>query len=81
MYADSGIEEGVVAVEPNSKTKHTKVIKFMQDHGGIIDWRDNDITLEIMTLINEAIPEVITSYSDSETYMLNDESMCRRKHA
>jgi LmbE family N-acetylglucosaminyl deacetylase len=42
----------------------------MRAHDGIVDWTDADITDEIARLIRDAIPDVITSYSDTETYML-----------
>lgn len=49
---------------------HTRAIEFMRAHDGIVDWTDADITDEIARLIRDAIPDVITSYSDTETYML-----------
>ena len=55
------------------KIKHNKIIKFMQEHDGIIDWDHQDITPEISKLLFDAIPDVIQSYIYTETYMLNDE--------
>lgn len=54
------------------KQKHAQIIKFMKAHDGIIDWIDEDITPEISDLIFDAIPDVITSYCETETYMLNN---------
>ncbi len=55
----------------NLFSKHKRIIQFMQERDGIIDWIDEDITPEISNLINDAIPDVIQSYCETETYMLN----------
>jgi hypothetical protein len=54
------------------KQKHSVIIEFMKQHDGIIDWVDDDITPKISMLISRAIPDVIQSYCETETYMLND---------
>jgi|GEM_PF-4913391 hypothetical protein len=53
------------------KTKHELIIKFFMDRNGVVEWIDPDIDTRISKLINNAIPDVVSSYSDTECYMLN----------
>lgn len=57
----------------NINKEHEIVIKFFKKHGGIIDWTDPSITPELSQLIFNSIPEVVRSYTETETYMLNKE--------
>ena len=54
------------------KRKHSKVIKFLNDRGGIIDWGDKELTPKLINMIHDAIPDVVQSYYETETYMLNE---------
>jgi len=51
--------------------KHSFIIKFLQERNDIIDWDDKDLTPEIIGMIHDAIPDVVRSYCETETYMLN----------
>jgi hypothetical protein len=52
---------------------HAKIIQFMKEHNNLIDWDNPDITKEMLNLIWPAIPDVIQSYCETESYMLNTE--------
>ena len=54
--------------------EHKEIIEWMKERDGLVDWDDPDITPKILDLIFEAIPDVITSYCETETYMLNKKS-------
>ena len=53
--------------------KHSEIIEYMKEHDNIVYWYDANRTKNIGDLIFAAIPDVIQSYYETGTYMLNSE--------